>query len=200
MVQTSNVPRLVGTRFGAVAAKMWCAVLQRQAGCLQAVSFESLEMFYFGKQTYGGFLKWDYSEIIHFHEVFHYKASILSPPIYGTPRAELLGTRKMGSFAISVLGWVFQAQLGSRFHKRTLTLAGFRRHGLARRQNTENCEWERWYNFTHFWALLRPTKREHGSPDRWPWSRYEYVKSVVSSQYVLDGVHSWWYIPIPDPH
>jgi hypothetical protein len=61
-------------------------------------------MFYFGKQTYGGFLKWDYSEIIHFHEVFHYKASILSPPIYGTPRAELLGTRKMGSFAISVLG------------------------------------------------------------------------------------------------
>ena len=104
MVQTSNVPRLVGTRFGAVAAKMWCAVLQRQAGCLQAVSFESLEMFYFGKQTYGGFLKWDYSEIIHFHEVFHYKASILSPPIYGTPRAELLGTRKWGALLFQFSG------------------------------------------------------------------------------------------------
>ena len=36
--------------------------------------------------TYGGFLKWGYPQIIHLNGMFHYKSSILGTLIYGNLR------------------------------------------------------------------------------------------------------------------
>ena len=40
------------------------------------------------KQSYGGFHKWGYPQIIHFDGIFPYKPTILGYPIYGNPHVE----------------------------------------------------------------------------------------------------------------
>ena len=44
-------------------------------------SYVSLPEFW----LYGGFLKWGYSQIIHFYRIFHYKQSILGYPHFRKP-------------------------------------------------------------------------------------------------------------------